>query len=199
MFSLSLFFSLHCACILLHCSDVFLLRFELLRFSIQLHLTFGPSFMLKALFEQWHLRFKLCSRYPTFEAFSCSFLVHFHLLSLIMYYIDILFVFCGFGSVRLAPFVSVSLLSVWRHHCSTRGMFLSSLKWKNNMILMVICMIRMLLWIWMLFVYVWYIYCGMVLSPGMFDPWQFLYFIWALLYDWNACKIGMLKWSLCIV
>jgi len=75
------------------------------------------------------------------------------------YFIDFLFVFSGFGSVRLALFVYVSLLYVWCHHCSTRGMFLSYLKWKNNMIWMVIYMIGVLVWVWILFVYAWYIYC----------------------------------------
>jgi len=63
------------------------------------------------------------------------------------YFIDFLFAISGFASVCLAPFVSGSLLCVWRHHCSTRGMFLQSLKWKNNMIGMVICIIGMLVWI----------------------------------------------------
>jgi len=63
------------------------------------------------------------------------------------YFIDFLFAFSGLGSVRLAAFVSVSLLCVWRHHCSSRGMFLSYLKWKNNVIEMTIYMIGMFVWI----------------------------------------------------
>jgi len=63
------------------------------------------------------------------------------------------------------------------------------------MILMIIYIIRMLVWIWMLFAYVWCIYCTYGTKSGNYSR-QFLYFIWALLYDCNACKIGMLKWSL---
>jgi len=50
-------------------------------------------------------------------------------------------VLCGFGRVRLADlglFVLLVLASplrvrFWHHHYATRGVFLSSLKWKNNM------------------------------------------------------------------
>ena len=40
--------------------------------------------LLKSSFEQWHFRFKLRSGYPSFEAFSCSILLIFCLLSLIL-------------------------------------------------------------------------------------------------------------------
>ena len=83
LFSLSLFFSLHCALhVLLHCSGIFSLRFELLR--IQLHFTLGHLFTLRASFEPCHFRLKLRSRYPSFQSFSCFFLLHLRLLSLIV-------------------------------------------------------------------------------------------------------------------
>ena len=56
------------------------------------------------------------------------------------YCIEHLFVLCGFGRVRLADLGLFVLLVLalplrvrfWHHH-ATRGVFLSSLKWKNNM------------------------------------------------------------------
>jgi len=68
----------------IHCSGIFVLCFKLLRFSIQLCFTLGPSFTLSASFKRCHFRFKLRSRYPWFQVFNCSFLRHIRLLSVIV-------------------------------------------------------------------------------------------------------------------
>jgi len=47
-----------------HYSAIFLLYFDLFRFSIQLYFTLGPSFTSRASFKRCHFRFKLRSRYP---------------------------------------------------------------------------------------------------------------------------------------
>ena len=65
-----------------HYFGIFVLCFEFLRFSIQFYFTLCLSFTLSASFKRCHSRFKLRSRYPWFQVFSCSFLLHVHLLSL---------------------------------------------------------------------------------------------------------------------
>ena len=99
-----------------HCSGIFLLCFEFLRFSIQLYFTLGPSFTLRASFKRHNFPFKLHSRYPWFQAFNCSFLLHFVCFPWLWYFIDFLFVFCYFGSVCLGFFhvrlVCASFLTV---------------------------------------------------------------------------------------
>ena len=67
-----------------HCFGIFVLFFEFLRFSIQFYFTLGPSFTLSASVKRCHFRFKLRWRYPWFQVFSCSFLLHVRLLSLIV-------------------------------------------------------------------------------------------------------------------
>ena len=75
------------------------------------------------------------------------------------YCIENLFVLCGFGRIHLAnlgSFVLLVLASPLRvRFCPTRGAFLSSLKWKNNMCWMFIYMIRLLVQIRMFWENVW--------------------------------------------
>ena len=79
------FSSLSTACAFsVHCSSNFVLCFKFLRFFIQLYFTLDPSFTLSASFKRCHFHFKLRSRYPWFQVFSYSFLLHVRLLSLIV-------------------------------------------------------------------------------------------------------------------
>ena len=125
-----------------HCSSVFSFTFRppfaphstpfllpIVRDFESFHLT-GSIFDFKSVWVAFRL--KLC-------AHSCSSI--FFCFYWYCYCIEHLFVLCCFGRVRLADLGLFVLLVLawalrvrfWHHHCTTRGVFLCSLKWKNNM------------------------------------------------------------------
>ena len=99
--------------------------------ALILSLPFSFAFTFDFKFVRASFGLKLCA-----HSFSSIFFYFYWYC----YCIEHLFVLCGFGRVRLADlglFVLLVLASplrvrFWHYHYATRGVFLSSLKWKNN-------------------------------------------------------------------